>query len=326
MSLEFLTSGNWFDIQIDCLVWLQNIRLSLDSVFNEIFLSVTELGELFFATMLTCIVYWCFDFSAGVFLFSVNALSMLFTQLAKAIACIYRPWVLSNRVKPLEAALPRAGGYSFPSGHSSMASSSFGTMAVLFWKKNKLLSMLLILTIILVMFSRLYVGVHTLQDVLAGPIIAGVLIVVVHYLTNWCKKDRKRYIYALMGMNIIALAILYYILTKTYPMDYVDGKLLVNPNKAQYIAVVYVGWILGILNGIYLTARYFPFNPKSGSVTNKIIRGLVGAIILYIMLHYIQIYFFEGMQNYKLTFASMFLGGFFITFIYPLIFSKFSSK
>ena len=34
-----------------------------------------------------------------------------------------------------------------------------------------------------------------------------------------------------------------YVLTKTYPMDYIGEKLLVNPQKAQYITVIYFGLI-----------------------------------------------------------------------------------
>ncbi len=326
MSLEFLTSGNWIDGQIDCLVALQNLRGQVGPVLDDLFLSITTLGELFFGTVLTCIIYWSIDFRAGMFLFTLNSLGMLFAQLAKAVACIYRPWVLSDRVHPLEAALPRAGGYSFPSGHSTMISTSSGGIAYLTWKNIKWLSILLLILILTVMFSRLYVGVHTPQDVLSGGLIAILFIIFSNVLLKWCDGDKKRYLYALAGMNIAAVVILYYILTKHYPLDYVNGKLLVSPMKAKYIAVVYTGWIMGILNGVYLMARFFPFNPKEGTVRNRVLRSVIGSVILYVMLHYIQIYFFEGEQGYKITFISMMLAGLFITCIYPMIFTKFSSK
>lgn len=325
MSIEFLTSGAWFSSQINCLVFLQDIRNSFGPVFDDIFLSITYLGELFFPTLVMCIIYWCFDFRAGVFLFSLNGFGMLSAQILKCLCCIYRPWVLSDKIKPVEAALARAGGYSFPSGHSSMISSSAGGMAFLTWK-NKPLFWSLIFIILLVCFSRLYVGVHTPQDVLSGIVVAVILICILNKIINSCEKDNKKYLYLMAGANIIVILILAFILTKSYPNDYVNGKLLVNPAKAKYIAVVYSGWILGILNGIYLCARFFRFNPKNGSLRNKIIRGIIGATVLYIILHYVQIYFFEGEADYKLTMISMFLSGFFITAIYPFIFTKFSSK
>lgn len=326
MSLEFLTSGNWIERQIDFLVYLQGLRAHLSPIFNNLFLSITSLGELPFGTMLICIIYWCIDFRAGIFLFTLNSLGMLFAQLAKSTACIYRPWVLSDRVKPLEAALPRAGGYSFPSGHSTMVSTSLGGIAYLMWKNKKWLSILLLFIIFAVVFSRMYVGVHTPQDVLFGILLSILFIILTNVILSWCEKEKNRYLYVLAVMDIVALGILYYILAKKYPLDYVNGKLLASPMKAKYIAVVYTGWVMGMLNGAYLSAKFFSFNPKDGSLTNKIIRAVIGCAILYVMLHYIQIYFFEGEQGYKITFACMLLAGFFITCIYPMIFSKFSSK
>ena len=325
MGIDFLTSGNWFNTQVDFLVFLQNLRTHIGPVFDGVFMRVTELGELFVPTLVMAIIYWCFDFKAGVFLFSLNSFEMLIAQLLKCTCCIYRPWVLSERVSPVQTALARSGGYSFPSGHSSMISSSAGGMAFLAWK-NKPLFCFLVLIILLVMFSRLYLGVHTLQDVFAGPIVALFLIVIFNMVINYCEKDKTRYLHLLVISNILALLVLYFILTKNYPMDYDSGKLLVNPAKARYIAVVYSGWILGILNGVYLCARFFRFNPKDASVRARVIRAIIGGMILFVILYFAQRYFFEGEGRYSVTFLSMFSGGFFITAIYPLLFTKFSSK
>ena len=325
MNIDFLTSGVWFSSQIDFLVFLQNIRQQLGPVFDDLFLSVTFMGELFVPTLVMCIIYWCYDFRAGVFLFSLNSFGMLAAQILKCICCIYRPWVLSDKIHPVEKALARAGGYSFPSGHSSMISSSAGGMAFL-CRKNIPLFIFLIFVILFVGFSRLYVGVHTPQDVLSGIIVACLLIFCLNKVIKYCEEDKKRYFYLLIISNILAILVLTFILTKSYPQDFVNGKLLVNPAKAKYIAVVYSGWILGILNGIYLCARYFRFNPKEASVKSRVFRGLVGGVILYIILHYVQIYFFEGEGRYRYTLLLMFLSGFFITAIYPFIFTKFSSK
>ena len=325
MVVDFLTSGSWFSTQIDFLLLLQNLRNHLGPVFDDLFMHVTELGELFVPTFTMCVIYWCFDFRAGVFLFSLNSFAMLFAQIIKCICCIYRPWVLSDRVEPVQAALARSGGYSFPSGHSSMISSSAGGMAFLSWK-NKPVFCGLIFLIFLVMFSRLYLGVHTLQDVFAGVVAAGILIVVLNFVINYCEKDKNRYLYLLLISNLLVFLVLYFILTKNYPMDYADGKLLVNPSKAQYIAIVYGGWISGILNGVYLCSRFFRFDPKSGSVKNRTVRAVIGGIILYVILRYAQMYFFEGEGNYLITFIAMFTGGFFITAVYPFIFTGFSSK
>ena len=325
MSIDFLTSGSWFGSQIDFLLFLQNIRLHLGPVFDKLFMSITFLGELFVPTFIMCVIYWCFDFCAGVFLFSLNSSVMLTALLLKCIFCVKRPWILSDKIKPVKAAFGGAGGYSFPSGHTSMAASSFGGMAYLF-RKNKTVLWSLVLLILFVGFSRMYLGVHTPQDVLTGLILSVIFIFTLSKLIDFCEKDKNRYLYSLAVFDIVLAIILFIILYKSYPLDYVNGKLLVNPLHAKYIAVVYSSWLAGLINGAYLCARFFRFDPKAGSVLSKILRSVIGGIILYICLRIAQIYFFESIADFKLTFACMFSVGFFATAIYPYIFTKFSSK
>lgn len=66
------------------------------------------------------------------------------------------------------------GGYSFPSGHSMAAMAFFGLLIWMVWRSVKdprrrtLLCIVLGTAIVLVGFSRIYLGVHYLTDVLAG--------------------------------------------------------------------------------------------------------------------------------------------------------------
>ena len=66
------------------------------------------------------------------------------------------------------------GGYSFPSGHSAVAMTVYLTLMILFGKyiKNiktrKVINVLCSLIIILIGFSRIYLGVHYLSDIIAG--------------------------------------------------------------------------------------------------------------------------------------------------------------
>jgi len=325
MLHEFLSNSNWLNPQIDYLLWLQNIRLHLGPVFDNLFLSITSLGEIFIPTLVISLVYWCIDSEAGMYLFGLNSLGLTFIQFLKTTACIYRPWILCDKIKPVESAIAMAKGYSFPSGHSMISATSWGGFAFLL-RKKKIISALIILLILLIGFSRTYLGVHTPQDVIIGLLTGLVLVFVVQYALEWCKKDKNRYLYLLAFLDIAVLAVLVHIILKNYPVDYVNGKMLVDPYHAKYVSVMLCGWILGLINGLFICKRFFPFDAKEGTLKSRIIRGGVGAGILFLLLHPANEYFMLNICRYRLCLSCMFLMGFFITAIYPYIFSKIEKK
>lgn len=321
MIAEFLSSESWLNPQIDFLLWLQNIRLSTGGIFDKFFLDITALGELIIPTFFMCIVYWCIDTDAGLYLLSLNSMGLLLSKYLKMVACIYRPWVLSDKIKPVEAAIKMSGGYSFPSGHSAMAATVWGGLAFLL-RKKKFISILLILLVLLIGFSRMYVGVHTPQDVISSLILGFGLIFITHWGLEWCKGDKNRLLYLLVGMNVLALVILYYVLTKKYTVDFSNPEVLKIHVKAMYITILYIGFSMGVFNGAFLCKRFFPFDAKQGSVKNKVTRGIIGVLIIVSWFLYFEDYLFNPMRRYRVVFTALFIVGFFITAIYPFIFSK----
>ena len=324
--IECLSNPSWINPQIDCLLFLQNIRLGHLECLDKFFLSITIFGEFWLPTLICAITYWCIDFRAGVYLFTLEGFNVLLTHFFKMLACVYRPWILNSSLHPSELAVPYAKGYSFPSGHSAMTSSVVGGVAYLV-RNRKLLCILLICLILLVGFSRLWLGVHTPQDVVCGLLTGLVLIFAVNSLINWAEKDKNRYLYIAGIVNILAiLALIYVDFFNTYRIDHVSGELLVNPQKSIYVTFVVYGFALGLLNGIFLTGRFFPFNPKDGSLKNKIFRGIFGVIMLILLLKYTLEYVFINIISLKFAVLIMFSIGLFVTLIYPIIFSKFIKR
>lgn len=320
--IEFLSSGSWINPQIDFLVSLQNIRIAHFEMFNKFFLSITVFGEFWLPTLISAIIYWCFDAKIGTYLFSTFGLNLIFTQLFKMIACVYRPWILSNKVKPVKEAITYALGYSFPSGHSASASAIFGGIG-LSYKKHLFIPATALILFLLVGFSRMWLGVHTPQDVIVGFSIGISLVFVMNFLINWAEKNKNRYLYLLLIINIFTFSALFYICYfNQYPIDYINGKLLVNPANALYASIICYGFAIGLINGCLVTRSLFPFDAKMGSMKSKITRGFIGAIIIYLILNNLLEYIFCHILDYKIAiFASFFLG-FFITAIYPFIFTK----
>lgn len=84
---------------------------------------------------------------------------------------------LWHRPRPMDVAVYLEKSWSFPSGHAILAVSLYGFLIYFFWKQFKSWGtkagalFLGLLIILLIGFSRLYLGVHYLSDVLAGYMI-----------------------------------------------------------------------------------------------------------------------------------------------------------
>lgn len=95
------------------------------------------------------------------------------------------------RPRPIDYRLIEETGYSFPSGHSMASMAFYGLLIYLIYKnvKNKYLKWTLILVlsvlIILIGFSRIYLGVHYTSDVLGGFLISLSYLII---YTNCIKK------------------------------------------------------------------------------------------------------------------------------------------
>ena len=323
--IDCLSNPDWLAPQIDCLLFLQNIRIEQPLIFDKFFLSITIFGEFWLPTLVCAIVYWCIDFRAGIYLFSLESFNIFLAHFFKMLACVYRPWVLDSRIHPSELAVPFAKGYSFPSGHSAMSSSTLGGVAFL-TRRNKILPIFLVLLILMIGFSRLWLGVHTPQDVVCGLTMGLILVFAVNPIINWAEKDDKRYMYMLGIINILViLALVCVYFFNTYRVDYVAGEILIDPQKLKYVTVVVYGFSLGLINGCYLCRRYCPFDPKTVSVKNRIVRGIVGGISLILLLKFTLGYIVFNMVPLKFGVAAMFMCGIFVTLIYPLMFSKIKS-
>ena len=124
--------------------------------------------------------------------------------------------------------------YGWPSGHSQIAVTLWGLLA--YELKNKWITVGAISTIILIAFSRMYLGVHDFGDVFAGLLIGGIILSVWHYavINNWYEKLTKKHWLVL----IILFQLLLYIL---YPSH--EGHEL-----SIWFLGVMTGWFLGSSN------------------------------------------------------------------------------
>lgn len=99
-----------------------------------------------------------------------------------------------TRTRPIGINLIDETGYSYPSGHSMIGLSFYGFIIYLIHKniKNKLTKTILItsliLTILLIGFSRIYLGVHYLTDVIGGFLLSIIYLTIYIKIINLEKK------------------------------------------------------------------------------------------------------------------------------------------
>ncbi len=157
-----------------------NADLSLENLLHafrnpllvKIFLWVTLLGNWRIVAVMILIVlvlFWLWNKKNYIvpFLVSVGG-GFLTGTLGKYL------W---HRPRPMGVAVYTESSWSFPSGHAILAVSLYGFLIYFYWKyfrkwKNKIDALFLgLLIIILIGFSRLYLGVHYLSDVWAGYLV-----------------------------------------------------------------------------------------------------------------------------------------------------------
>lgn len=193
-----------------------------------------EMISLFAVTYLIMIpifVYWIVDKKKGLYTLVSYYLCCGFNAMLKLTVCAYRPWIRDARIMPAGDAITTATGYSFPSGHTAMAGPMYGGLAVGAWKKLRWLSFILIVLILITGFSRNYLGVHTPQDVIVGTLETIFWLLLTAKLFVYLEKHPEKENYFLIASFLVGWLGILYITFKAYPMDYMDGKLLVDPNK-----------------------------------------------------------------------------------------------
>lgn len=135
--------------------------------WTEVVRVITMFGEELIAIVLLSFIYWCVNKNLAYGIGTAFFISGNIVQGAKISFRIPRPWNLDPSFVAVEAEMNKVlTSYSFPSGHTQTAASIFGTLG--FAAKNKLLKVVCFLLVLLVGFSRMYLGVHTPLDVVVA--------------------------------------------------------------------------------------------------------------------------------------------------------------
>ncbi|MCR5216452.1 MAG: phosphatase PAP2 family protein [Lachnospiraceae bacterium] len=243
-------------------------------LLDQIFRGISYFGEVIILLPLLCILYWCVDKQLGLQAVLSYFISGGIVQGTKITLRIPRPWVLQPDFQPVESAVGSATGYSCPSGHTQSSTSIFG--AIVANTKKSWLRILLGAIPLLVLFSRMYLGVHTPKDVLLAFLIS-ILIV---FLLQYTKKNLSISSSYKLGLTILAEFIGVGLI--------IYSLLLVhwNVSTLEYVAdtILYAFCLMGFAISIYVEDRYIHFRTECRSIwmqVVKVVLGIAGIGILY---------------------------------------------
>ncbi len=151
---------------------LEKIR---NPILDFIFSLITHLGEETVFLAVAIFFFWCVDKREGYYILITGLIGTVVNQILKLTFRIDRPWVKDPNFTIVESARAEATGYSFPSGHTQNIAGTFGCIGA--YSKRRKTRILSVSVIILVAFSRMYLGVHTPWDVLVSLAVAAALVI-----------------------------------------------------------------------------------------------------------------------------------------------------
>ena len=220
-------------------------------------------------------------------------------EFVKVTVARLRPYAAVDKIKCIYPNEPgqdplnfKIQGYSFPSGHSMMATNLF--LAIPIYVRNIQYIAIGLVGVLIVALSRVGLGVHFPTDTIAGFIIALVIILILSCVFD--KIENRKYIY--LGIVVLSLVGIVFCPAISY--------------------IKYVALACGISLGFLVEEKYVNFeNPKSRR--DAIVR-FAGAIILFALLFVLIPKLAGNTDLVKCIEYSLFT--FIMLAIYPLVFKK----
>ena len=265
---------------IDLLLYLQAYRLSAPEIIDNFFHLISHpflTGLL--PVLVMAVIYWCYDKRVGTYMaFSIFSIDIC-SHFLKLLLYVPRPWILQPAIHPTAEAVSGAGGFSCPSGHTTSAAAFFGSLAVVF-RKPVFVPVLCILAIVLIGFSRMYLGVHTPVDVLLGLVLAGFFLWLNWHLLKCIDRNPQMdWVVTLISMAIILLLVAC-VLFRPYPaIEGVGPEVVAHAFNAFFLPI---GWFCGFLFGWLVERRKIHFTIPL-KTTPRILRGFGGLLFLLVL-------------------------------------------
>ena len=261
-------------------------------------LQVTASGYYRFVIVMVIGVLFGFSLRRGFLLFQVIAWTALLSEMVKQFFGLPRPFFADARVACLDPGwdaatsfhamggkgffdLPRQAvidafrlkdlSFGFPSGHASGAVAMWGGLAVVFRKRA--LAWLAPLMVALVAFTRLYLGVHFLADVLGGVLLGGLVLYAAWKLVGSDRGRERFFAAARSHLDARLPGILYYFFLFAVPMLLALFSLF---------SAMFAGFFVGLNSAFTLTIRS-GLPSDRGSLWVRLARVVLGGVLFLLL-------------------------------------------
>ena len=254
--------------------WLEALADSRIAIVTSIMLIFTFFGDMDFYILVIVLVYWTYNKELGYKLTMIALFASTTNHILKIFIGNPRPFSQDESYKERWAISDskveeRLAEYSTPSGHA-MGAASFWYY---FYRKvtNKYTLILMIVMVFLIGFSRPYLGVHYVEDVVIGWIIGLLLaVLVLKYeasIAGWWNKYNLK-----LQTTIVVVGTMVFI-GLSYPF------FEWGPNTQTF--ATNGGILTGIALGVRLERNKLNFDTSCSNIGQGLIRYIVGVILVF---------------------------------------------
>lgn len=262
-----------YEFGIEMSRWLQLNYPQLEPLLQ--LLSV--LGNFEFYLALLPLIYWCINKRFGKEVAYVLAITNILNAVAKHLLRQPRPLWLDDTV-----GLSEETSYGAPSGHVQSATVMY--ILVAYQVQRRLGWVLAILGILLMVLSRIYLGVHFWQDAVTGFLL-GVVVLVGYFV--WRANFREEFRNRILGQRILFaialplfIALLYagalFVLGEPAQVAWAEAAQAAESASVEEVFTA-TGILLGLGIGFILEASRVHFTVQ-GPVWQRTLRYIVGII------------------------------------------------
>ncbi len=260
------------DFSLEVTVWLQNHYPYLESFLKDF----STIGKFESYLLIITLVYWCLEKRLGRSLTYTLTFSYAINTMLKHFFADVRPYWRNP-----EVGLENEMSYGIPSGHAQGATVFYGLIAM--WADRIWVWLLAIALVAIMSLSRVYLGVHDLEDVVVG-IFLGVLILIGYYF--WQSYMAVKFANRILGQRLLvavliplSLAIIYAIVLlllgrPDYQVPWVD-RIDVAENKSYRDFATAFGLLVGLGIGFILEVSRIRFMVE-GPFWKRMVRYLLG--------------------------------------------------
>jgi membrane-associated phospholipid phosphatase len=229
---------------------------------GDFFLLVTQIGSELFYVVLLLVGYWAFNKRESIILTYVLIVSILSNYWLKVIIAAERP--------PTSYWFPGTDppNYSTPSGHSQFSASLYGWFAVRI--KTWWMALLAVVLTFLIGFSRIYLGVHYLGDVLIGWGVGILIVIAFYYLEKPAREFFSQYKFEHLLLSVFIIGLLMTVI----------AALLPPPPNDNFGALG--GLTMGLALGLVLENKFVRFSVEApnGQKWRLVLRVVIGLVLV----------------------------------------------